>query len=71
MQVFAAVAVGSADVESFDLKVLGGTWFVMAGWNPTFDCFPCSLREFEYHNEGGSLEATFFVPRNSQRRERI
>jgi hypothetical protein len=57
-------SLAAAAVETFDLKVLEGPWFVAAGWNPTFDCFPCSRHVFDYYKDydddgGDRLEATF------------
>jgi hypothetical protein len=45
-------------MKDFDLRQFDGSWWVAAGWNPTFDCFPCAKHNFFYMDEE-LVEATF------------
>jgi violaxanthin de-epoxidase len=51
----------SLEVKAFDLRTLQGRWYVAAGGNPAFDCFPCAQHEFRYNDKDKPprLEATF------------
>jgi len=44
---------GKPALSNLDLKKMHGTWYIVKGLNPTYDCFPCQIFTFSENKTDG------------------